>query len=150
MVGTRSSVPTSSNNSDEFPPPSGRLAFEMRQLASGGSGGRFHACCVGDDNSKAKLRPQWKFCSPIEDEVKPSCSAAETPVTSMAESPLPSLIPESSNVILPREHLKSTIEENFICRKCARASFYSSLDKVIMYLPTELDLHPCQSIIDSY
>ena len=155
MVGTRSTLENCSPTVDA-PPKSDKLIKELKKLEAGGSGGRLHSCCIGSDNSKAKLRSQWKFCTSTKNEMRPSCAATETPASTIdGESPLSSTpkdcpLHKPENIIMNADNLKNCIEENYICRKCARTSFYSSLSKVLSYLATELDLSPCQSVAGSY
>ena len=134
MVSTRKSNVVDSPPSS---PPSKKLQAELGRLIGGGSGGRAWKNCIGQDNSQASLRSQWDLHKSIENDIKPHCAPAEN----LHESPCLSCItPPSTNIILPVSDLQHCISTNFICRRCAKASFYLGIEKVLDHLTTELDL----------
>ena len=131
-----------------------KVDFQLRKLAAGGSGGRIRRSCVTGDNSQAPFSSQWKFETPVGNRKRPSCCTSETPLLLCQEtSPCDNLQatpPSCRNIILPRDDLKSCIEENFICGTCASNNFYNALGKVLDHLATDLDLSPGQSVARSY
>ena len=126
MVSTRSDpnpAPLETSPLDTSPLLS--VPASVRKLAHGGSGGRLFNCCVGNDNSQAGYSSQWSLHDSIMNGILPDCHTAETLCDSIAQE---TSCVTPRNIWLPTESIKNCIEKRCVCRKCARASFFRSMD----------------------